>query len=110
MQRLRLWQRLRRSEVMARFSILAVIGGLTAFGLMALAAIILVADTPDSMNRLALFFALTSTVIAALIGAMRSDQAAKQTNGTLDDRIESAVLRAQATRRRAFGENDQPGD
>lgn len=83
-----------------RLSTAAIVGGLTAFGCMALAAIILVGDTQDAMQRIGLFFGFIGIVIPTLLGMLRSDQAAKQTNGSLDERIEAALLRAQSARRR----------
>lgn len=52
-----------------------------------------------AMERLALLFALFGVVVPALIGALRSDQAAVQTNGQLDQRIAEGVQLAMASRR-----------
>jgi hypothetical protein len=49
---------------------------------------------------LALFFGILAIIVPALIGMLRADQGARQTNGSLDGRIESAVFRAQDVRRR----------
>lgn len=91
-----------------KFSKAAIIGGLTVALCLALAAVLLVAPGDESMTRLGLFFGVLGTVTAALIGMLRADQGAKQTNGSLDGRIESAVYRAQAVRRReVLDERDQ---
>jgi hypothetical protein len=82
-----------------KFSKVAIAGGLTVAMCLALAAILLLGDTDHEMERLGLFFGVLGTVVAALIGMMRADQGAKQTNGSLDARIESAVYRAQNVRR-----------
>jgi len=94
--------------VNGKWSYLAVVAGLTSFGMMALAAVILVAQGPESMQRLALFFGLVGLVIPALLAMLRSDQAASNTNGKLDARIQAAVHRANAARR-AGDEPDELG-
>ena len=85
---------------MGKWSVLAIIAGLTSFGLMALAAIIFVADDAgDELQRLALFFGLLSLIVPALLSMLRSDQSAANTNGKLDARIQAAVHRANNARR-----------
>lgn len=77
---------------------------LSVFGLMALMAIVLVEEGDESMPRLALFFGVLATVIPALLGMLRADQSATNTNGKLDARIHDAVVKAQGTRRSTDGE------
>lgn len=83
-----------------RYSNVAVIGGLVAFGLLALAAVLFIAPGPESTQRLALFFGVIGSGVAALVALLRSDEAATQTNGKLDARIQAAVHRANNARRR----------
>lgn len=80
--------------VMGNLSTLGIVGGLTAVCLFALAAILFVAPSEESMQRLGLFFGMIGVVITTLVGMLRSDQAAKQTNGSLDARIQTAVRNA----------------
>lgn len=80
-------------------STLGVVGGLTAALLFALAAVLFVAEGPESTQRLGLFFGVLGIAITALVGMLRSDQAAKQTNGSLDDRIRAGVFQAMNARR-----------
>lgn len=81
----------------ASYSTLAIIGGLTAFGLMALMAVIFIAHDDDSAQRLGLFFGLCGVVVTTLVGMLKADQAQKQTNGSLDGRIQDAVTLAVTT-------------
>ena len=76
------------------YSTLAIVGGLTAFGLMALMAVIFVAHADDANQRLGLFFGVCGAVVTTLIGMLKADQAQKQTNGSLDQRIQNAVVAA----------------
>jgi len=88
------------------YSRLAIVGALVAFGAFATAAVLFMASTSDATQRLGLLFALFGTIVAALIGALRSDQAASSTgtsstiaaalNGNLDARIRNAVRAVQA--------------
>ena len=80
---------------------LAAYAALIVFGLFALAGVLLVQPGPESSARLALLFGVIGTVVAALVAVLRSDQAAtssaqaaSQTNGSLDARIEEGVHRA----------------
>lgn len=77
-----------------------VVGALVAFVMFGLAAVLLVSPGPESTTRLGLVFGLIGTIVPVLLVLLRADQSAKQTNGTLDDRIEAAVYRAQNVRRR----------
>lgn len=83
----------------APYSTLVVVGGLIVFACLALAAVLLIAPGPESSQRLALFFGVIGSTVAALVAALRADQSQKQTNGTLDQRIEDGVHRALAGRR-----------
>jgi hypothetical protein len=60
---------------------LAIISALVAFGAFGLAAVMFVSGDA-SVERLGLLFALFGTIVAALIAALRADQAAKQTDVT----------------------------
>lgn len=90
-----------------KFSKVAIVGGLTVAMCLSLAAILLLGDTDHDTERLGLFFGVVGTVVAALIGMMRADQGAKQTNGSLDARIEAGVYRAMAQRRSDLGVDDK---
>lgn len=79
------------------YSTLAIIGGLSAFGLMALMAVIFIAHTDDANQRLGLFFGVCGVVVTTLVGMLKADQAQKQTNGSLDQRIHDAVVAGVAT-------------
>lgn len=78
----------------------AVIAALIAFGTLALAGVLLVQPGPESTQRLGLFFGVLGTAVAALVALLRADQAATQTNGSLDARIQAGVHRAMSARRR----------
>lgn len=73
--------------------------GLIVLSFLALGAVLFVSPGPESQQRLALFFGLVGTGVAALVALIRSDQAASRLNGGLDERITSAVFRAQSVRR-----------
>ncbi len=83
------------------FSNVAIIAALLAFGALALAGVLLVSPGDEATQRLGLLFGVIGTAVAALVALLRADQAAKNTNGSLDARIESAVFRANATRRKS---------
>lgn len=83
-----------------KVSTAALIGGLLAFGLLALAGVLLISSGEESTYRLGLFFGVIGTGVAALVAALKADQAATQTNGQLDKRIQAAVHRANNARRR----------
>lgn len=91
-------------------SVLAILGALIAFGLFSLAAVLLIGPGPESATRLGLFFGLSGLVITTLVGMLRADQSAKQTNGMLDERIKAAVLMAQSARRRTDPVTPAPDD
>jgi hypothetical protein len=86
---------------MAGYSRLAIIGALVVFGAFGLAAVLLISDTGAATERLGLLFALFGTIVAALIGALRADQAATSTgaasniaqalNGNFDARVRNAA-------------------
>jgi hypothetical protein len=78
---------------------LAIVGALVVLVLFGLAAILFVADGTAATERLGLFFALIGTVVAGLLASLRADQAANQTNGSLDGRVKDAVSAALAERR-----------
>lgn len=80
---------------LAVYALLAV---LIAF---ALAAVLLIPAGPEANQRLGLFFGALGVGIAAVVGLIKADQAAHNTNGALDGRIEAALLRAQSSRRRS---------
>lgn len=85
---------------MQKTSPVVIVGGLLVIVAFALAAILLVAPGPEATQRLGLFFAIVGTTVASLVAALKSSQAASNTNGSLDNRIEAAVFRAQNVRRR----------
>lgn len=78
---------------------LAAYGLLAALVAFALAGVLLIQPGPESNQRLALFFGIVGVAVTAVVGLIKSDQSATQTNGTLDKRIEDALLRAQSNRR-----------
>lgn len=83
---------------MKNVSGLTAIGGVIALVSLGIAAAILIA--PERDDRLALVFGLIGIALPALIANLKADQAASNTNGKLDARIEAAVHRAQSARRR----------
>jgi hypothetical protein len=85
------------SPVVSRISILI---ALCAFGFFALAGVVVVQPGPESTQRLGLLFGVIGAGIASLGALLKAEQAAGQTNGTLDARIQSAVHRANDARRR----------
>jgi len=95
-----------------KLSKLAVIGGISVCLLVALAGVLFINEDGDSSQRLALLFGIIALVVPALIAMLRADQAKTQTNGALDGRIEAAVYRAQAVRRREVAEDlcNEPKD
>jgi hypothetical protein len=86
---------------MTGYSRLAIIGALVVFGAFGLAAVLFMSETGPATERLGLLFALFGTIVAALIGALRADQAATSTNassniatalnGSFDGRVRNAV-------------------
>lgn len=77
----------------------AAIAAAIAVATLALAAVLFIAPGPESTQRLGLFFAVVGTIVTALVTLLRADQAASQTNGKLDARIQAAVHRANNARR-----------
>jgi len=83
------------------YSRLAIIGALVTFGAFGLAAVLFMSETGPATERLGLLFALFGTIVAALISALRSDQAATSTNassniatalnGNFDARVRNAA-------------------
>ena len=86
---------------MTGYSRLAIIGALVVFGAFGLAAVLFMSETGPATERLGLLFALFGTIVAALIGALRADQAANSTgvasniaqalNGNFDARVRNAA-------------------
>lgn len=84
--------------------------GLVILAVVALAAIMFTDPSADS-QRLVMFFALIVAIATSIAGALKATQAATSSgiaatslNGTLDQRIHDAVLRANETRRSTDGE------
>lgn len=75
-----------------------IVAGLVAVAGLATASV-LWASGDEALERLALLFAVFASIIPGLIAALRSDQAAAQTNGSLDGRIQNAVQDALMARR-----------
>ena len=84
---------------MRNMSTIALVAALIVFGLMALAGVLLVQVGEESLQRLGLLFGVIGTAVAALVALLKADQAATNTNGNLDARIQAAVHRANAARR-----------
>lgn len=76
------------------------VAGITVLTLFGLAAVLFIQPGPESTQRLALFFGALGTGLAAFVAMLKAGQAAGNTNGKLDARIEAAVHRAQNARRR----------
>lgn len=85
---------LRNASGLAIWAVLII---MIAFGL---AAVLLVQPGPEADKRLALFFGVLGTGVGIIAAVLKADQAAQNTNGKLDARIENAVLRANNARRR----------
>lgn len=77
-----------------------VLATIVAFGILALLGVLLVSTGPESIQRLGLLFGVLGTGLAAIVSLLKSGQAADNTNGKLDARIEAGVHRAMAARRR----------
>lgn len=80
-------------------SIVAIVG-VIALCLFATAAVLFVGESNSSLQRLGLLFALFGTALTGLLAYIKAAEAAQNTNGKLDMRIEAAVHRAQNARRR----------
>jgi hypothetical protein len=76
----------------------SIVGAIIAVLCITLAGLVLIA--PGDNDRVALFLGVVGIALPALIGQLKADQAAGNTNGKLDARIQSAVHRANAARRR----------
>jgi hypothetical protein len=87
---------------------LALSGTLAVLVAFALMGVLLVAPGSESTYRLGLLFGVIGTAIAAVVGMLKADQSATQTNGKLDQRIEYAVHTALDKRRR--GDPPTPPD
>jgi hypothetical protein len=81
-----------------RISNVAIVGALVAIVLMATAAVMFTTGD-QALERLGILVAVIASVVPGLISSLRSDQAASQTNGTLDQRISDAVQAALKVRR-----------
>ena len=77
-----------------------VVVGVMVLTLFGLAGVLLVSPGTEAQFRLGLLFGVIGTGLAAFVGMLKAGQAADNTNGKLDARIEAAVHRAQAARRR----------
>lgn len=77
-----------------------VVAAVIALALIGLAAILFTAPGNESSDRLALLFAVLAPTVVSLLALLRSDQAASNTNGKLDARMQAAVHRANTARRR----------
>lgn len=85
---------LRNASGLAIWAVLII---LIAFGL---AGVLLIQPGPEADKRLALFFGVLGTGVGIIATVIKADQAASNTNGKLDARIEAAVMRANNARRR----------
>jgi hypothetical protein len=74
--------------------------GVIALCLFGLAGILFTGDTDSALQRLGLLFAMLGTGLTGLLAYLKAAEAASNTNGKLDMRIEAAVHRAQNARRR----------
>lgn len=77
---------------------MAIVAALVTFAALATGAILFIAGDQE-LERLGLLFAFFATIIPTLVAALRSDQAASQTNGSMDARIAAAVQAALQLRR-----------
>lgn len=84
----------------APVSRLAVIVALIVAMLIALGGVLYIAPGPESTQRLGALFGILGIGVAAIVGLLKADQAATQTNGKLDARIQAGVHRAMNARRR----------
>lgn len=93
-----------------RFSALALIGTLLAIAAFGTAAVLFLASTDESLQRLALLFGLFGIMVPAIIGVLKADRAESQTtkvgaiakalNGQFEERVEGAVQRGNAATER----------
>lgn len=80
-------------------SLVVIAAGLIMFACLALAGVLMIQPGPESTQRLGLFFGVVGTSVAAFVGLLKAGEAATNTNGSLDQRIEDGVHRALAGRR-----------
>lgn len=76
------------------------VAGVLVLALFGTAGVLFITPGPESLQRLGLLFALLGTGLAAFVGMLKAAEAAVNTNGKLDARIEAGVHRANAARRR----------
>lgn len=81
-----------------RLTSLAIVTSLTVI-LAFLTAAVLFASGDTALQRLGILAATIGAIVPGLLGALRADQAATQTNGGLDKRIADAVQAALFVRR-----------
>lgn len=92
----------------AKLSTAAIVAGLTAILLMALAAV-LFASGNDSLTRTAPFFALAGLAVTTLTSMLRADQTKTQTNGVTTDAMQAAINAAvEAAHAKATGDMTTP--
>lgn len=65
-----------------------------ALSLCSLAGVILVQAGPESTSRLGLLFGVIGVGVGAIAATIKADQAASQTNGKLEERIEISVRKS----------------
>lgn len=78
---------------------LTIVLGVLVLTLFALGGVLLIAPGTEATYRLGLLFGVIGTGLAAFVGMMKAAQAAENTNGKLDHRIQAAVHRANNARR-----------
>lgn len=83
-----------------RVTPLAAWGALVALAFFALAGVLFIQPGPESQYRLGLLFGVIGVGVTGIVAMLRADQSATNTNGKLDARIQAAVHRANAARRR----------
>lgn len=79
---------------------LALYGTLVVLVAFALMGVLLVQSGSEATYRLGLLFGVIGTAVAAVVAMIRADQGAKQTNGSLDERIRLGVYAAMDARRK----------
>lgn len=86
------------------YSRIALIAALVAIALFATMAVLFVTTSDESLQRLALLFGLFGVAVPSIIGVLKADTAAAQTekmtgvakalNGVFEDRVQAAAMRA----------------
>lgn len=89
-------------------NVITVLGAIVALAAFATGAILFTADTDQGMSRIGLLLAFFGTIVPSLVAALHAGKAREQTNGSLDERIEAGVYRAQAVRRREVIDETEP--